>query len=260
MHVTVPALISCYPDGRPYTREADVEVSLGTLRDLSLDELIERCRIDSPATAGFVKSECLVHLLRERSRDNRDARFNQLYRCLLKRVAKALPRAERQDGDKVLIDAAISEANDAATARFEVIVSLDRQGGKHLDFFEVHFDQAMARLRRSARRPSARNAQREFAIEHDPETGELPTSIERAAGSFDEQDENLFLDPLFRPRLLAAIDSLPTEQKEVITMLMRHMDQQSIATILDCDPRTVRYRRDRAVIQIREFLGVGATT
>ena len=239
MSVDVLRLLSCYPDGRPYTREPEIEEALKELHTMSLDELMVRCQIDSPKVPGYVPSECIVHFLRQHAKDNRDARYNRFYRLFRRRVVKALPRAERQEGAKLLVDAAISDANDAAHARIDLLVTLDREGGRQLDFYEVHFNQAVALLRLSARRASARNARREVAIEHDPETGELPPLIERAAGSLDELDDNIFFDPIFRPRLLAAIESLQPEQKEVISMLMCHIPaeakdpaQPSISAIL----------------------------
>lgn len=260
----VPPLTKRYPDGRVYTRMETVETQLSQLIDLPFDEVLDRARIASRSHPGYLRSETLVHLMRATRRDNRETRFGRLFELFLKRVAGALPRAERVNGDKTIVDSALSEINDAALARIQILVTLDRQGGDHLDFYEVHFDEAVAMLRLSARRKVAKRVHREVEIETDAETGELPGFIERAAGSLDETVDPILLDPIFRPHLLRAIDSLPPEQKEVITMTMLNMPSESkdpaipsISSILECDPRTVRNRRDRAVITLREILDQG---
>ncbi len=259
----VPRLTRCYPDGTPYTRMDEVERILAALVLLSFDEILERCAITSRRDPGYLPSECLVHLMRSTRFDNRDTRFNRLYELLQQRLAKALPRSERrQSEEQVVVDAAVSDINDVTLDRFRVLVTLDRQGDDKLDFYEVHFDEAVALLRLSARKRVAKRAARETELALD-ENGELSPAIERAAGSLAVPDNSIFSDPIVRPRLLAAIDTLPTEQKEVVTMMMRDIPSESndpaistISSILGCDPRTVRYRRDRAVEKLKRALGL----
>lgn len=262
-NVTILPLIKRYPDGALYTRMSEVEAQLSDLVELVFEVLVERCAITDRSHPDFVRPECLVHILRLTRSDNSDARFNRLFPLLLRRVALALPRAERMKDKQVLVDATMSAINEQVLDRVLTLVTLDRSGGDRLDFYEVHFDEAVAKLRLKARVKIAGRAARETALEPDPETSELPVSVERAAGAFDEDDSILF-DPIFRPRLLAAIDSLPPEQKEIVTMTMANIPAQSqdpavpsISGILKCDPRTVRNRRDRAIIALREMLGQG---
>lgn len=260
---TVPPLGRCYPDGTPYTRMDEVERILAALVLLSFDEILERCAITSRRDPGYLPPECLVHLMRSTRFDNRDTRFNRLYELLQQRLARALPRSERrQSEEQVVVDAAVSDLNDVTLDRFRLLVTLDRQGDDKLDFYEVHFDEAVALLRLSARKRIARRAARETVLTLD-ENGELSPAIERAAGSLAVADDSIFSDPIVRPRLLAAIDTLPTEQKEVVTMMMRNIPSESkdpaistISSILGCDPRTVRYRRDRAVEKLQRALGL----
>ncbi len=259
----VPPLTRCYPDGTPYMRMDEIEKMLAALVLLSFDEILKRCAITSRRDPGYLPPECLVHLMRSTRFNNRDTRFNQIYELLQQRLAKALPRSERrQRGDQVVVDAAVSDINDVTLDRFRLLVTLDRQGDDKLDFYEVHFDEAVALLRLSARKRIARRAARETELAID-ENGELSSAIERAAGSLAVADDAIFSDPIVRPRLLAAIDTLPTEQKEVVTMMMRNIPSESkdpaistISSILDCDPRTVRYRRDRAVEKLQKALGL----
>lgn len=239
------------------------EQLLQAIQSVPFEEILERCAITSRRDPSYLPAECLIYLMRSTRFDNREARFNQLYNLLLKRVAKALPRSESTQGkDRVIVDRTISDINDVTLDRFKVLVTLDRQGDDKLDFYEVHFDEAVALLRLTARKRIAKRTAREAELEFD-ENGELSPNMERSAGSLSAQDDSILYDPIVRPRLLAAIDTLPTEQKEVITMMMRNIQSESqdpgvatISSILGCDPRTVRYRRDRAVVRVRAALGL----
>jgi DNA-directed RNA polymerase specialized sigma24 family protein len=261
--MTVPPLTKC-SNGTSYTRMQEVEDQLTELVELPFDEIVERCAITSRAHPLFVRPECLVHLLRSTRGDNRDTRFNRLYPLMLKRVALLFPRAETSRGEKVEINAATADINEAALNRFKLLVTLDRSGGDRLDFYEVHFNEAVAKLRAKARGTIGRRVAREVTIETDPETNELPRSFEEAAWRGREPEVEFLCDPIFRSRLLPAIDDLPTEQKEVVTMTMANIPGESsdpavpsISGILNCDPRTVHNRRVRAVATLRAKLGLG---
>lgn len=241
-----------------------VEDQLLGLVELPFDEVVARCAITTRTHPDYVRPEGLVHMLRRTRDDNSDARFNRLFPLLLKRIAMALPRAEREKDNKVMVDATVSAINEAALNRVLVLLTLDRSGGDRLDFYEVHFDEAVAKLRAKARGTIGRRAARATPIELDPETNELPLHVERAAAELDEPDDAFLFDPIFRSRLLAAIDDLPVEQKEVVTMTMANIQSESkdpaipsISAILDIDPRTVHNRRIRAVLALRGALGLG---
>lgn len=261
---SVPSLSKCYPDGTPYMRMSVVEQQIAAVVELSFDDLVARCAITNRSHPDFIRPECLIHMLRRTRFDNSDARFNRLFTLVLKRVALALPRSERVEGGKTLIDAAIADANEQALHRIQLLLTLDRSGGDRLDFYEVHFDEAVAMLRLKAQGSVGRRVKREAPLELDLETNELPVAVERAAGAFVEHDDAIFFDPIFRPRLLAAIDGLSPEQKEVVVMTMANIPIQSqdrdvptISRILKCDPRTVQNRRTRAIKSLRAALGLG---
>lgn len=262
-HPAVPALTSTYPDGTAYTRMIHVEHLLEILLELPFDEVLERCAISSRRDPAYLPSECLVRLMRATRLDNRDTRFNRLHEIMLKRVGQSLPRAQRGDDETGTVDANMSDINAAVIGRFNLLVTLDRQGSNRLDFHEVHFDEAIAMLRLSLRRPVIKRMARERELHFD-EDGELAARLETAAASHDDtSDLQIFFDPIARPRLMAAIDALPTEQKEVVTMTMQNIPGESIdpavpsiSSILGCDPGTVRYRRARAIETLRAKLGM----
>jgi hypothetical protein len=142
-----------------------VEEQLRELVELPFDDVVARCAITTRTHPDYVRPECLVHMLRRTRDDNSDARFNRLFPLLLKRIAMALPRAERKEGKKVLVDAVVSAINEAALDRVKVLLTLDRSGGDRLDFYEVHFDEAVAKLRAKARgtMAAARRARRRLS-------------------------------------------------------------------------------------------------
>jgi hypothetical protein len=262
--VSVPPLSKSYPDGRSYTRLDEVEAQLAELQLLPFDEIVRRGAITTKSHPEYMRPECLVHFLRSTRNDNGDARFNCLFGLLLQRFQFALPRSERSQGENMLVDGKLSDMNDHARSRFLALITIDRHGGDQLDFYEIHFDEAVAMLRLKARGQVGRRASRETPIDLDPETNELAAHVERAAGSLDPVDDTFLFDPHFRSRLLAAIDDLPTEQKEVVTMLMNDVQieakdpaTRSISEILRCEVRTVQYRRTRAIAKLRRALGLG---
>ena len=260
----VPPLTKIYPDGKLYSRMPEVEDEIARLTELPFDELVERGRVSIKSHPQFVRPETLMHFLRGTRFDNRDERFNALYRLILRRLLLALPKCERVVGDATLIDGTLSDVEDRVRGRFVELVALDRAGGDRMDFFEVHFDEAVAKLRMKAARAVGTRARRNVGLEGDAETGELPEAVERAAGSFDEPDGAFLFDPIFRKRLSPEIDRLKPEQKKVITMLLANMQTHSsnpsvstIAKALGCDERTVRNRRRDGVAALRKALGLG---
>jgi len=264
MTYAVPPLTKIYPDGKPYGRMPDVEDEIARLAELPFDELVEYGRISIRSHPQFVRPETLMHFLRGTRRDNRDQRFDALFRLVLRRLLLALPKCERAVGEDIMIDGALSDVEDRVRGRFLELVTLDRAGGDRMDFFEVHFDEAIAKLRMKAAKAVGARARRNVALEGDAESGELPEAVERAAGSFDEPDDAFLSAPIFRKRLFPEIDRLKPEQKKVITMLLAniqtHSGDPSVPTIskaLGCDERTVRNRRRDAIVALRKALGLG---
>ncbi|ATQ69060.1 MULTISPECIES: hypothetical protein [Methylosinus] len=261
----VPSLTKTYPDGKPYCRMPEVEEQIARLAELPFDEIVERGHISIRSHPQFVKPEALMHFLRATRLDNRDTRFDALFPLVLRRLLLALPKCERKVGEDIRIDGALSDVEDRVRGRFLELVALDRAGGDRMDFFEVHFDEAVAKLRMKAAKAVGGRARRNVALEGDADSGELPEAVERAVGSFDDPDDAFLSDPIFRKRLYPEIDRLKPEQKRVITMLLANMQTHSsdpsaptISKALGCDERTVRNRRRDAIVALRMALGLGA--
>lgn len=267
MMVAAPLLTKTYPDGTPYRRMSEVEDEIVRVAELPFEDFLQRARTTNRSHPDFVRPETLMHFLRRTRSDNNEQRFNALFRMVLRRLILALPRSERVVGENTIVDGAASDLGDVVRGRFVELVTLDRAGGDRMDFYEVHFDEAVAKLRmRPAKQIRARTRRTEM-LAGDPETGELPEYVERAAGSFDEPDDAFLFDPISRKRLLQEIDHLKPEQKEVITMLLANIQTHSndpavvtISSVLGCDAKTVRNRRKGAIAALRKALRVGEET
>src|SRR5579883_2143292 len=264
MMVAVPQLTKTYPAGTPYRRMSEVEDEIVRVTELPFEDFLERARITNRSHPDFIRPETLMHFLRRTRSDNNEQRFNALFRMVLRRLILALPRSERVVGENTIVDGMASDLGDIVRGRFVELVTLDRAGGDRMDFYEVHFDEAVAKLRmRPAKQIRARTRRTEM-LAGDPETGELPEYVERAAGSFDEPDDAFLFDPIFRKRLLQEIDRLKPEQKEVIIMLLAniqtHSDDPTVPTIsraIGRDAKTVWNRRRDAIAALRKALRLG---
>ena len=82
-------------DGSAYSRPPDVETAIDALLALARDELVQKCKISVGSHRDYVKSECILHLVRLAKSDNNDRHFESLFRILRLRVQRALPAIER---------------------------------------------------------------------------------------------------------------------------------------------------------------------
>jgi hypothetical protein len=253
---TVSPLRKSDDDGNLYTRLAAIEAKLAELLDTPRDELAERCLIRSTSDPGYIPHECLVYLVRATKRDNNQRWFETLFRELSRRVLRKLPKPQQSERSTD------SDLRERVHGHFQELIALDRQGYcDKLDFFEIRFDSALARLKVSVGRKLYRHSSRRTDLD-DPETGELRADVEKAVGSYNPFRDDDFSDPHYRSQLDAAIAQLPPEQREIIEMLRLGipMDSKdpnvvSIAATLNCVEKTVRNRRDRALINLRRLMG-----
>lgn len=266
MGTTVPPLTKQNRDGVTYTRRADIEDALERLVLLPRSDVIASLRIRDARSALYVQSECIVHLIRATRHDNNQTYFGELYRELMRRIAALLPQVEgERAGASENVHAA--DARDRIRDLFNEKLSVDREeAGSGLDYFEVMFADAVAALRKTAMRRAKRQAARSERIEACDESSEPSLAVERAMGSLDLKQELLSQDPIYRTRLIAAIEALPDKQRRVIEMTLQEMpidsSDESVVTIRKMigvsSEKTVRNRRDAAYASIREALRNGS--
>ena len=249
--------------GELYERDPKTEALLIELAALSRDALIQRASIARRTHPRFIPSECLIYFVRASRHDNNEAWFERLYRVLIERVLRSLPKAESSDGKTESLTRGV--VRDKVFSRFVELLSSDRAAyAEKLDYFEVRFDGALASLRRDAQEQAWRDENRSQALEYDEESGELSPEVEAAAGVHDPFATSDFDDPAYRSRWDAAIEALPTEQSRIIHMLSQGIpidskepDVMTIAKALGRSEKTVRTYRDKAFATLRAAMAEG---
>lgn len=250
-------------DGKLYQRTAEIEAKLIELFALSREDVIARAQIRSRSDPRWVPSECLLHIIRASRTNNTDIQFERLFRILMDRVMRSLPRPESRDGRTMSLSR--SNIRDKVFGRFVELLSMDRNSySEKLDYFEVRFDGALASLRRDAQEQVWRDENRSAPLEYNEETGEPSADVEQAAEHYDPFAEVEIDGEAYRSRLDAAIDALPPEQSRIIEMLRQEIPIDSkdpgamtIAKALGRSEKTVRTYRDKAFAALRAALAKG---
>jgi hypothetical protein len=249
--------------GELYERDPKVEGLIAELAMLPYDALITKAAVVNRSDPSYVPSECLVYFIRASRTNNNDAWFERLYRILIERVWRSLPKSESSDGRTESLTRGV--IRDKVFDRFVELLAADRVAYiDKLDYFEVRFDGALANLRRDAQKQAWRDENRSQPLEYDEESGELSPEIETAAGTYDPFATSDFDDPSYRSRWEAAIDSLPPEQSRIIHMLRegfpidsKEPDVITIAKVLGRSEKTIRTYRDKACAALRAAMTVG---
>ena len=235
-----------------------MEAQLISLERLSRDDLLEKCRITDEAHPQYVRSECVLHFLRANHRDNSQSRFAALYRILLERATRLLPRS----GNDRHTSSSRAEVNDIVLHGLNVLISSDRKAYlENLDFLEIRFDSAISKLRTSAWRKVGRQRKRDAPLE-DEETGELSADVIKAIGNYNPFETEKISDRHYRSRLDDAIDTLPPLQQRIIEMLRKDVLIDSstdpyavtISKTLGKVEKTIRLNRDKAFVVLKRIL------
>jgi hypothetical protein len=249
--------------GELYERSPQIETLIAELAIMSRDQLIDRAAIAKRTDPLYVPSECLIHFIRASRNDNGETWFERLYRILVERVLRSLPRAEhRSGGTESLTRGTVREK---VSGRLAELLSTDRVSyDDRLDYFEIRFDSALVRLRKDAQRQAWRDENRSEPLENDEDSGELSPEIEAAAGIYDPFNAPDFDDPGYRSSLDAAIEMLPTEQCRIVHMLRqgfpidsKEPNVMTIAKALGRSEKTIRTHRDKAFAALRLILADG---
>ncbi len=236
------------------------------LVELPRSEVIAALKIRDARSDLYAQSECVVHLIRAARNDNDQSYFAELYRELMRRIGAVLPRVEGERSGLVE-NVHAADARDRVRDLFNERLSVDRtEPGSALDYFEVMFADAIAALRKTAMKRATRQAARSERIEADDETNEPSLAVEKAVGSLDLKQELLSEDPIYRSRVIAAIQALPDKQRRVIEMILQEMpidsSDEGVLSIRKAigvsSEKTVRNRRDAAFLSIRKALETGS--
>jgi len=247
-------------DGKPYRRPPEIQAWIEKLEVVDAASRLPQFDVASRKRPGYVPTEAVLHFLRQAWIDGEKGQFKQIFRILLKRVEQSL----RSTIWNSRIGSA-TDIRDEIINRFVVLVTKDcASQTDQLDFYEIHFDQAMVSLRTSVLRKFKAIAGDVTTVSlgsQERDGPEVSPEVEVALEAFLSGDPQKIDDPAFRSVLFAAIDRLPQDQKQVIGLLLqgvpidaKEKDVMTIARILQCDERTVRNRRDRACQALKAVL------
>ncbi len=245
--------------GTPFTRPPEIEAWLARLELVDAAARLRAFAVASRKSSGYVPSEALTYFLRRAHATGVKDEFKQIFGLLMKRVGQSL-LATVSDSRMV----GVQGIREEIMGRFAERIAKDCNGRfAMLDFFEVRFDLAFARFRKSVLRQIGPSSVLTEPLSTDGEDGQdISREVEEAAADFLGGDPKKIDDPAFRLELDAAIDGLPDDQRRVVGLLRQgfptHSEDPNIMTIskmLNCDPRTVRNRKARAYKTLRAALG-----
>lgn len=247
-----------HKDGVRYTRPAVVEANIDDALRADPSTLRRRLLITDKNVSDYLRSECLVHLVRDAHRLEDGERRDWILRVLLGRcqailkakVSDRLPNAARLREDVL--------------SEFCELLLADGAGNNpdELDFYECKFNFAFRTLRLDVIDRELRVVNQSADL---PEHGDVdePDGYEdafaRVSDAFRtpaDQQSTLFLEDLWE-----AINALPSDQRRAVILVhVLGYDEESenpnkvtAATLCNCTGRTIRNRLTRAAETLARF-------
>ena len=254
----VRPLTKCKRHGERYARPPAVESEIeGALRNDPLT-LKRRLSVTDKESSDHLRSECLVHLIRDALRRKDEHRQNAVLPILLGRceailktkISDQLPNAE------LLREDVLSE--------FGELFASDRTGERpdELDFYECRFNRAFRALRVDVVRREKDRIKRTAELPDHREGGEIEADekvfvrIPESLQVPEAQQNSVFLEEVWR-----AIDMLPSDEREAVILChvlgykeeSEDPNEETAATRCNCTGRTIRNRLSRAATKLSQL-------
>lgn len=239
-------------DGTSYSRRELIESEIDEISTINVTELVRRAALWPSSATGFISPEALVYFVRNLPDG---APRNKLTEHLLRHVVHRIPRPA--DAGNQTESLTRMNIRDDVVDRFVDLLMSDRQGyDERLDYYEIHFNKAIATARQDA---STRH------WTHENRSDELGTDdvqisdrVEAAAGNYDPFDPDELDKKFYRLMLDEAIDSLPEFHRRIVEMLRQEMpieskdpSVESISKVLGKTEKTIRTHRDKAFASLK---------
>ncbi|MCY4595430.1 MAG: hypothetical protein OXC19_11630 [Bryobacterales bacterium] len=248
--------------GELYTRPKAVEAQIDEAVRLSRFDLEPRLLITDRNAPGYLRSECLVHLVRRGRRSDDQQLMNSVLPVLLRRCESNL-----------LVKVPDGGIPDAASLRQRILDDLvdlfvtDGTGElpDELDFYECRFNLAFRALRIDAVRRDARR--RKHSI---PTVELLPSGAASEPDAYEDsfaqmsdafktlptQEWNAMWGPF-----VEAINALPADERDAVILVhvlgykveSEDPEEDTAATRRNCTGRTIRNRLTRAAAKLSRF-------
>lgn len=248
--------------GELYTRPVAVEAQIDEALCLSWSDLRTRLLIVDIDAPGYLRSECLVHLMREgRSSDDQQL------------MSAVLPVLLRRCEANLSIKVPDGAMPDAAGLRQQILEDLtdlfvaDGTGDfpNELDFYECRFNKAFRALRIDAIRRHTRQRKRSITVVDLPPS-EVASAPDADEDAFARVSEAFRVPPtqegdVLRVRVVNAIEALPADEREALVLVhglgykveSEDPKEQTAATRCNCTGRTIRNRLKRAAAKLSRF-------
>lgn len=219
--------------------------------------MLHRCAV-ARGRPGYASTEAVLHLLRANRGQGDTSVVSRLFHLLSERVLHALPKAEGING----VSLSKEQIRERTYDRFTDLLLADQRAyDDRLDYYEINFNGALARLRLTAQKQVWRDENRSTTLEGSDDEAEPSGEVEEAVGSCDPMSAEALDDARYRSRLDAAIDSLPPIQRRIVEMLRQEIPIDSkdpsvvtISRVLGKVEKTVRNQRDKAFTHLRIVL------
>jgi len=246
-------------EGVIYTRRPETEVEIGELLVVSEADILARCTVRRSGSPGHISSEAALHLLRTSRAQPETALASRLFNMLAERVLGSRGGSDPQAAPSISAE----QIRERVYDRFVDLLLADRKTyDERLDYFEINFNGAVARLRQTAQKQVWREENRSTTLEvSDEDGGEMKSEVERAVGDYDPLSAEAIDSARYRSRLDTAIDALPLLQSRIVEMLRQGIpidsNDSSVVTIrgaLDKAEKTIRNQRDKAYSRLRVLL------
>lgn len=245
--------------GASYTRPSTVEAQIDKAICLSQSDLRTSLLIADRNAPGYLRSECLVHLMREGRRSDDQLLMGAVLPVLLGRCeANLLVKVP---------DGRMPGAGDLRQEILEDLTDLFVTDGTgdfpdELDFYECRFNKAFKALRIDAVRRHVRRRKQSIAVVDLPpsETASEPDAHEDAFARVSEAFRVLPTQEwdVFREPFVNAIEALPTDEREAVILVhvlgykeeSEDPKEETAATRCNCTGRTIRNRLKRAAAKL----------
>jgi hypothetical protein len=242
-------------EGALYTRPPAVEANIDGALLIDLPTLRGRLLVTDKAAPDYLRSECLVHLVRDAHRSGDVTRRDGVFTVLLGRCEAILKAkiSDRLPNAGELRELVLSELGELLIA--------DGTGDHpdELDFYECRFNLAFRTLRIDVVTRELDEVNRAANLPEERDSGE-PDAYEDAFARVSEafqtpatQQRALFLEDL-----LKAIKALPPDERKAVILIhflgydeeSDKSDKVTAATLCNCTGRTIRNRLSRAAAKL----------
>ncbi|TWU58947.1 Sigma-70, region 4 [Rubripirellula tenax] len=255
---SVPPLQMKKPDGSLYQRPEEVEASLVELYGVTRDDVAQRSTLTDKNDSCFIRSECVLHFVRQNRCGHSPEAFGLLFQSLRQRLLRGLwVPMERLPGEteeeKVSFH---KDVRDFALDHFLSMMCSDKAGyDTRLDHFECRFNQCLRADRVDATRKVLRR----------PKLQSMPDAeADSVVSEFGPEFVSIFQNKTpnsegiaYRNEIVAAINAMQKDEKQVLQLVAMGYSNVEIARLVNCSDKTVYNRRKRAEAKIAEFVDLG---